>query len=301
LLPIPLDQIDVPKRPPRRFLGDIASLAESMQDYGLQQPISVREANGRYQLTSGLRRFSAAQMLGWQAIPAFVRNVSADDAYVLDLVENLQREDLSPEEEADALGELLRGRGWTLEQVASAIKRSVGYVSKRVRVFEDPTLRDAIARRGLPVSTAEELLAVDSERRASVVERAIAERWDQTLAREAASRGEPGGSKLTPLPAPDDELESASEGARRPSQGAPSIAADLGGQRPAGFTRAVREFHRMILAVRMEDLSQADKAALRALFRDLVMLARATTNQRKPVFPPLPTVPTTTSRRRART
>jgi ParB/RepB/Spo0J family partition protein len=296
---IPLDQIDVPKRPARRFLGDIAALAESMQDYGLQQPISVREANGRYQLTSGLRRFSAAQMLGWPAISAFVRNVSADDAYVLDLVENLQREDLSPEEEADALGELLRGRGWTLEQVASAIKRSVAYVSKRVRVFEDPTLRDAITRRGLRVSTAEELLAVDSERRPSVVERAIAERWDQTLAREAAVRREPGLRELALLPAPGAEQESATALARPRSRGAPPVAADVGGQRPPGFTRAVREFHRMVLAVRIEDLSQADKAALRALFRDLVMLARATTNQRARVFPPLPTAPTA-SRRRAR-
>jgi hypothetical protein len=53
----------------------------------------------------------------------------------------------------------------------------------------------------------------------------------------------------------------------------------------------------MILGVRIEDLSQADKAALRALFRDLVMLARATTNQRERVFPPLPTVPTSAGRR----
>src|ERR1044071_7841128 len=85
---IRLDQIDTPRRPVRRFLGDIASLADSMQEYGLQQPISVREAEGRFHLTSGLRRFNAAQLLGWKTIPAFVRNVGADEAYVVDLVEN---------------------------------------------------------------------------------------------------------------------------------------------------------------------------------------------------------------------
>jgi ParB family transcriptional regulator, chromosome partitioning protein len=155
---IPLEQIDTPRTPVRRFLGDIASLADSMQEYGLQQPISVREAKGRFHLTSGLRRYHAAKLLGWKTIPAFVHNVGADHAYLVDLVENLQREDLSPEEEADALGELVRARGWTLEQVATGIKRSIGYVSKRVRVFEDPALREAVTERGLSVSTAEELL-----------------------------------------------------------------------------------------------------------------------------------------------
>src|SRR5690242_13867935 len=185
---IALDQIDTSRRPVRRFLGDIAALADSMQEYGLQQPISVREVNGRFHLTSGLRRFNAAQLLKWSTIPAFVRNVDADQAYVVDLVENLQREDLSPEEEADALGELIRARGWTLEQVAAGIKRSVGYVSKRVRVFEDPALREAVTQRGLAVSTAEELLGFEPDQRAVAVERALAQRWDQTLAREAVTR-----------------------------------------------------------------------------------------------------------------
>jgi ParB/RepB/Spo0J family partition protein len=160
---ISVDRIDVPPRPARRFLGDIAALAESMQDYGLQQPISVRAEKQRFVLTSGLRRLSAARTLHWTTIPAFVRTVSADHAYLLDLIENLQRQDLSPEEEADALGELIRTRGWSVHQVAHSVKRSVGYVSKRVRVFEDPLLREAIASQGLPVSTAEELLASHAE------------------------------------------------------------------------------------------------------------------------------------------
>src|ERR1700737_76667 len=92
---IPLDQIRCPRRPARRVLGDIASLAASMQDYGLQQPVSVRIDGVKFVLTSGLRRFSAARMLRWTSIPAFVRSVNADDAYLVDLVENLQRQDLS--------------------------------------------------------------------------------------------------------------------------------------------------------------------------------------------------------------
>jgi ParB family chromosome partitioning protein len=270
-----------------------------MQEYGLQQPISVRHAKGKYQLTSGLRRFSAAQMLGWNAIPAFVRNVSGDDAYVVDLVENLQREDLSPEEEADALGELVRARGWTLEQVAAAIKRSVGYVSKRVRVFEDPTLRDAVTKRGLAVSTAEELLAFDVKQRAPLVERAIEERWDQPLGRKLLALGDTASAKLA-LVSPND-LADAAAGRRPAPSRSSSIAGYLGGQRPVGFARAIREFHQMLLAVRIDDLSRADRAALRSLFRDLVMLARASTSQRQTVFPPIPTMATTAPKRRSRT
>src|SRR3712207_961261 len=83
---IPLEQIDTPRRPIRRLLGDVASLAESMQQYGLQQPVSLRTAGERFVLTSGLRRFTAAQRLGWTSIPAFVRDITADEAYVVDLV-----------------------------------------------------------------------------------------------------------------------------------------------------------------------------------------------------------------------
>src|ERR1700737_2461689 len=147
---ISVDKVDLPRRPARRFMGDIAALAESMQDYGLQQPISVRADGDRFILTSGMRRIAAARVLRWETITAFVRSVNADDAYLLDLIENIQREDLSAEEEADAFGELIRTRAWTLQEVADSVKRSVGYISKRVRVFADPSLRDAIVLCALP-------------------------------------------------------------------------------------------------------------------------------------------------------
>ena len=297
---IPIDKIDVPHRPARRFLGDIAALAESMQDYGLQQPIMVRADGDRYVVTSGMRRLAAARTLRWSSITAFVRSVSADDAYLLDLIENLQREDLSPEEEADAFGELIRTRGWTLQQVADSVKRSVGYVSKRVRVFEDPRLRRAITQQGLPVSTAEELLGSDPDQRAEFIERALAEHWDQAQARDA----------MRPTEMSNPELAGALDWGTQERYVLNDQDAGPGGRqradsekqgaymRPRGLTRAIREFHRLLLEIHAEDLTQADRAALRALFRDLTMLARSPTRPRPPVFPPLPTVSTRTSRRR---
>jgi ParB/RepB/Spo0J family partition protein len=288
---VPVDRIDTPGRPVRRFLGDIAALAESMQDFGLQQPISVRREGDRFVLTSGLRRLAAARMLQWQTIPGFVRNVSADHAYVLDLIENLQRQDLSPEEEADALGELIRTRGWTLQQVADTIKRSLGYVSKRVRLFEDAVLRDAVANRGMPVSTAEELLAAPPDQRARFIDQALAERWDQVRARDVLRAAEPsniggpgdqdpvqGGGTLTASDIPHEK------------DSKPNATLKAGSSvRPRDLTRAIREFHRLIVDLHAQDLTGTDRAALRSLFRDLLLLARSPGTGRVPVFPPLPT------------
>jgi len=288
---IPLEQIDTPRRPIRRLLGDVASLAESMQQYGLQQPVSLRTAGERFVLTSGLRRFTAAQRLGWTSIPAFVRDITADEAYVVDLVENLQRQDLSPEEEADALGELLRTRGWTLQQVADGIKRSVGYVSKRVRVFEDPSLRQAIVQRGLPVSTAEELLGAAAEQRPLLVERALTERWDQAAAREAVIHADATDSRIV------GRSNAASVPDRKTRRGrSRDVVSTHSVQRPRGLTRAIREFHRMMMDIRAEDLTPADRSALRSLFRDLVMLGRAAATSSGPVFPALPTTLVTAGR-----
>jgi ParB family chromosome partitioning protein len=277
---IPVDQIITSRRPARRFLGDIAALAESMQDFGLQQPISVRTDGDRFILTSGLRRLAAAHMLRWETIPGFVRNVTADQAYVVDLIENLQRQDLSAEEEADALGELIRTRGWTMQQVAETIKRSVGYVSKRIRLFGDALLRDAVAHRGMPVSTAEELLAAAPETRAQLIERALAERWDQVRARDALR------SSALDF---EGQLEAdAAVSTQRRARTTPAPGELRQSLRPQGFTSAIRAFHRLISELDAHDLTPSDRAALRALFRDLVFLARATPTRTPPVFPPLP-------------
>jgi ParB family chromosome partitioning protein len=247
-----------------------------MQDYGLQQPISVRTVGDRYALTSGLRRLTAAKTLRWTTITAFVRSVTADEAYLLDLIENLQREDLSAEEEANAFGELIRTRGWTVQQVADSVKRSVAFVSKRVRVFDDPQLRTAIAERGLPVSTAEELLAAPAGVRSAMIERALAERWDQVRARAAVRESD----AVAEANARSEQDEAPDSAPRTPAAVSPV--------RPRSLTQAIRQFHRLVLDIRTEELSTAERSALRSLFRDLVLLARAPTGPRETVFPDLP-------------
>src|SRR5205823_1199195 len=163
----------------------IAELADSLRAHGLLQPVVVRHRGDGYELIAGHRRVEAAKVLGWTEIAAVVRDETDDQAYILTLVENLQREDLTPKEEAAALEVLVRERGWSTHQVGEAIKRSHMYVSKRLRVFSDPLLAQPVLNDALAVSTAEELLRVPEEDRGPFVQQAIGERWGQTEARRA--------------------------------------------------------------------------------------------------------------------
>jgi ParB-like chromosome segregation protein Spo0J len=108
-----------------------------------------------------------------------------DQAYILTLVENLQREDLSPREEAAALEVLVRERGWSTRQVGEAVKRSAMYVSRRLRVFDDPVLAPFVLRGDLAVSTAEELLRADPEQRSELASQAATEGWERPQVRAA--------------------------------------------------------------------------------------------------------------------
>ena len=174
---------------PRRALDGIAELAASLAEHGLLQPLVVRQVGPHnYELIAGHRRLEAARTLGWTEIAVSVREETAEQAYILTLVENLQREDLTPREEAAALEVLLRERGWTTRQVGEAIKRSHAYVSRRLRVFEDEALAPLVLKdeSPLPVSTAEELLGVaDVNLRRALAQRAADERWERPQVRAA--------------------------------------------------------------------------------------------------------------------
>jgi ParB family transcriptional regulator, chromosome partitioning protein len=252
---IPLDKIRPSPRNPRRGPEQIAALAESIRAYGLLQPLVVRRRRRGYELVAGHRRLAALRQLGWETAPAIVRVADEDEAYVLALVENLQREDLSPREEADALADLVRTRRWTTRQVAQAIKRSAAYVSKRLRVFEDPLLSPPVMDGRLLLAVAEELLVAPPRRRATLVEQAIAEGWDSATARRMV-----GGATRRAAPA------------RRAS-----LAHDV-----ALLRQKLRDLHPV-------DLTERERRALRLLFRDLGLLARAPAegDRHKPIIPPM--------------
>jgi ParB family chromosome partitioning protein len=253
---VPLQDVVPSVRNPRRRHVNIDELAASIQAYGLLQPVVVRVRDGKYEVIAGHRRLEAARLLGWTQLPVVVRREADDDAYLLTLVENLQRDDLSPREEASALEVLLRERRWSTVQVARAINRSQPYVSKRLRVFEDPVLAPAVLADKLGVSLAEELLSVPESRRYELLQQAVDHRWDRQRLRQAAKERK-----------------------------SPRKAAST---RPPGLTRRLLDMRTLLRDIEPSDLTGADRRALRLLFADLSMLGRAPTERRQRVFPALP-------------
>jgi len=263
VVPIELGCIEVSPRNPRRKLERLDELSASLRTYGLLQPIVVRpRATGGFEIVSGHRRFAAATALGWSEIPAYIRQAEQDDAYLLTLAENLQRTDLTPRDESRALEVLVRERGWSTRRVAAAVNRSASYVSRRLRVFEDPGLAPLVLSGTLAVSVAEELLPLAADRKQELARMAVDGRWDRADLRAWLRTGS------------------------RP-KGAPRRAA-VSGRRASLLTRA-KQFREALLNADATRLTEAERRELRLVFRELALLARAPSEQRERVFPPLPT------------
>jgi ParB/RepB/Spo0J family partition protein len=109
----------------------LLELTESIKTYGVLEPVLVRpKPDGLYEIVAGQRRVKAAQKAGLDEIPVIIRFWSDEEAFVLQLTENLQRKDLSEEEKTRALGELARKTGWTAQQIADKLKMSYRWVAK---------------------------------------------------------------------------------------------------------------------------------------------------------------------------
>ena len=223
----------------------------------------LRRIDGEFEVVAGHRRLAAVQLLGWDGVPAIVRDAADTEAYLLTLIENLQRDGLSPHEESRALEVLLRERRWSTRQVADAIKRSPAYVSKRLRVFEDDTLAPLVLQNKLAVSVAEELLIVPPLQRRRLAQRAIAEAWDRTTLRAETRRP------------------------KRPAD------ARRGAGRTKSLLGQLRTLRAMLRDIQFWELEESHRREMRRLFIDLAALGRAPTEKRDaPIFPALPVVTT---------
>lgn len=136
---IPLDRL-VPSRNLRTESGDINELVESIREHGLLQPIRVRPiGNGLYQIIAGHRRFLSHRMLGRRTISAVVVEETDEAAAVQGIVENLQREDLTPLELAQGIRELVTGFNLTPQQIGQAISKSPSRVQLWIRLSRLPS------------------------------------------------------------------------------------------------------------------------------------------------------------------
>jgi len=153
----------------------LEELAASIREHGVLQPLTVRQAGDRYQIGAGERRKRAAERADLADVPCVVRDLSDEQMEVLALVENIQRADLDPLDEAHAYRRLIDRFGLSLREVGGRVKKSHEHIARRLRLIADPAVEDAV-RAGTVVPTiAAELARVENpEHRRDLLGRAEA-------------------------------------------------------------------------------------------------------------------------------
>ena len=198
-LSLPVDVIRRGKHQPRRIVEESAleELAHSVRTRGIVQPIVVRPIGpGSFEIVAGERRWRAAQMAGLADVPAVVRECSDREAAAVALIENIQREDLNPIEEAQGYRTLAGEFGLTHQELADAVGRSRSAVSNALRLLDlNDDVRALVEQGELDMGHARALLslsgAVQSEAAAEVVRRDLSARETEKLVRSKIKGGSP--------------------------------------------------------------------------------------------------------------
>lgn len=161
-------EVEPNKNQPRKDFSDQAleELSNSIKEHGLLQPILVRPlTNGRYQIIAGERRWRASRKAGLTTIKAVVRDFPDEDVLEIALIENLQREDLNPIEEAEGYSNLIKELGLTQEQVAKKVNKSRSYVANSLRVLSlDRNTQRYLKEGKITLGHAKALLSIEDVR-----------------------------------------------------------------------------------------------------------------------------------------
>jgi ParB family chromosome partitioning protein len=195
LLHLPVDQIDPNPYQPRRVFDptEIASLADSLRQHGMLQPVIVRQVNDRYQLIAGERRLRASIEAQLHEIPARVFDLDDQRVAELAMVENLQREDLNAIEKAIAFREYLGQYGGTQEELANRLGLDRSTVSNLIRLLDLPEeVRQAVLDKKISQGHARALLGLpDHDAILGACKRVIAENLSVRQAEALVATGEP--------------------------------------------------------------------------------------------------------------
>ncbi len=192
---LPVSRLRAGKYQPRTRMQPeaLAELADSIRRQGVIQPILVRSVgNGLYEIIAGERRFRAAQMAGLDEVPVAVREVPDESALAMALIENIQREDLNPLEEAQGVQRLIAEFSFTHEQAAEAIGRSRSATSNLLRLLQlAPPVQELLMAGALDMGHARALLALDTLQQIRLAQdiaaRGLSVRQTEALVQRAAA------------------------------------------------------------------------------------------------------------------
>ena len=188
---LPLARIHPNRFQPRHAFSSesISELAQTLREEGLLQPIIVREDGEEYEIIAGERRFRAAQSLGWEKIPAIVNNLSDQQTASLALIENLQREDLNPIDEATAYENLMELNSLTQAQLAKDIGKSQSYVANKWRLLKlDPQIQEALASGAITARHGRALLALSSDQQKQALEQILSDKLNVKQTEELVAK-----------------------------------------------------------------------------------------------------------------
>lgn len=163
---VPLEQVvPSPLQPRKEFEPEqLRELMESIREHGIIQPLIVRQANGRLELIAGERRFRASRELGLKEVPVIVREASDKDVLEMALIENLQRENLNPIEEARAYERLSRDFSMRQEDIAQRVGKNRATVANSMRLLDLPSeVQSMVAASQLTTGHAKVLLSLKTE------------------------------------------------------------------------------------------------------------------------------------------
>lgn len=202
-----VDIIQRGKYQPRREIDpdSLEDLANSIRTQGIIQPLIVRPVeNHKYEIIAGERRFRAAQMIGLEDVPVIIRNVPDEAAIAIALIENIQRENLNPIEEAIALQRLIEEFGMTHQQVAEAVGKSRASVSNLLRLLALPDeIKDMLERNLLEMGHARTLITLPESAQLEaaniIIARGLSVRETESLVRRMQSPA-PTSVQKTPPP-----------------------------------------------------------------------------------------------------
>ncbi len=195
---LPIEQISPNPYQPRKTFNEasIEELARSVREHGIVQPLVVTRAGDRYKLIAGVPLYRAAPRAGLRTVPVVIKEMMKQgDALQIALIENIQREDLNPMEEAQAYHQLHQEFGLTQEEISRRVGKERSTVANFLRLLKLPeTVKKLLASGQLSMGHARALLAVDSSKKQEalaerVVRRALSVRQTEMLASESGQKG----------------------------------------------------------------------------------------------------------------
>jgi ParB family chromosome partitioning protein len=207
----PIEELRPHSKQPRKTFNDekLAELAASIKEKGIIQPLVVRQVGDHYQIIAGERRWRAAQKAGLREVPVVIQDVSEDWALEMALIENIQREDLNPIEEAEAYRNLIEGFDLSQEEVARRVGKNRTTVTNALRLLRLPeTVRDDVIGKTLSMGHARALLSLEEEEdileaREEVVKKGLSVRETEALVKKIKSFGR----TVKPKSSPEEEKD----------------------------------------------------------------------------------------------